>query len=112
MESPFKTPEQLLQYRSLEQILADKGTGVYSIAAGEPVFSALELMAEKNVGFLIVDERGKMVGVLSERDYARRVILQARSSKDTPPFAGSSKFTSCAPKKYRPSFASRPCPAR
>ena len=84
MESPFKTPEQLLQYRSLEQILADKGTGVYSIAAGEPVFSALELMAEKNVGFLIVDERGKMVGVLSERDYARRVILQARSSKDTP----------------------------
>ena len=84
MEPPFKTPEQLLRYRSLEQILADKGSAVYAAAPGDPVLSALKLMAERNVGFLIVQDGAMLVGVLSERDYARKVVLQARSSKDTP----------------------------
>jgi CBS domain-containing protein len=84
METPFKTPEQLLQYRSLKQVLADKGTTVYRVSPGDPIFSALELMAKRSIGFLTVDENGKLVGVLSERDYARKVILQGRASKETP----------------------------
>lgn len=84
MESPIKTPEQLLQYRTLQQVLADKPSGAYAVSPNDPVFSALQLMADKNIGFVVVDENGKLVGVLSERDYARRVILRGRSSKDTP----------------------------
>jgi CBS domain-containing protein len=84
MEPPIKTPEQLLRYRSLDQILADKGNVVYAVSPNESVFSALQLMAEKNIGFVTVEENTKLVGVLSERDYARKVILQGRASKDTP----------------------------
>jgi CBS domain-containing protein len=80
---PIKTPEQLLQYRTLKQILADKSSGAYAADPNDPVFSALQFMADKNIGFVVVEENGKLVGVLSERDYARKVILRGRSSKDT-----------------------------
>ncbi len=65
-------------------ILKRKTGPVWSTTPSASVYEALEIMADKGVGALLVlDESGKMTGVLSERDYARKVILQGRSSKDT-----------------------------
>jgi len=70
---------------TVAQILKSKSDqSVYTIAPGASVLEAVKLMAEKNIGALMVSEGGKVVGVLTERDYARKVVLMARSSKDTP----------------------------
>ncbi len=68
---------------TVKQVLDTKGTQVWSIAPDMTVFKALELMAEKDAGALLVVENDKLVGVLSERDYARKVILQGASSLKT-----------------------------
>lgn len=65
------------------QVLRSKGFGFVSIAPDATAYDGLELMAEKNIGALMVMENGKLVGVFSERDYARKVILKGRSSKST-----------------------------
>jgi len=66
-------------------ILAHKKVStVWSIGPNATVFDAIRLMDEKNVGALPVVENGKLVGIVSERDYTRKVILKGRSSKDTP----------------------------
>lgn len=70
--------------KSLKQLLSIKGDEVFSIAPDAKVIEALRLMAQKDVGALIVMERGHIVGIISERDYARKVILQGRSSEDVP----------------------------
>ena len=57
---------------------------VYNIMPTASVFEAIKLMAEKNIGALLVMEGEKIVGMITERDYARKIILMARSSKDTP----------------------------
>jgi CBS domain-containing protein len=69
---------------SVGAILAHKGSEVWSIAPNAMVFDAIQLMAEKNVGALPVVEDGKLVGIISERDYTRKVILKGKSSKETP----------------------------
>ena len=69
---------------SVGGILASKGSAVWSIAPNAMVFDAIQLMAEKNVGALPVVEDGKLVGMVSERDYTRKVILKGKSSKETP----------------------------
>jgi CBS domain-containing protein len=69
--------------QTIRQILEDKGYEVYSVRPGASVYSAIELMAENGVGALMVMEDDKTVGLISERDYARKVILKGRSSKDT-----------------------------
>jgi CBS domain-containing protein len=84
MDLPYKSPEQLLPYRTLKQILAEKAPGVYSVAPNMSVFSALQLMAEKDIGAVAVLEGQKLVGIFSERDYARKVVLTGKTSKDTP----------------------------
>jgi CBS domain-containing protein len=66
------------------QILKTKGNEVWTIGPQETVYEALKLMAEKEIGALVVVEAGKVVGIFSERDYARKVILEGRSSKETP----------------------------
>ncbi len=67
------------------EILKAKGDSVvYSIGPSATVYEALALMAEKNVGALLVMEGEKIVGMITERDYARKVVLLARSSKDSP----------------------------
>jgi CBS domain-containing protein len=70
--------------KTLQQILDDKKhKEVISIAPNRPVFDALVILAEYKIGALAVMQDGKLVGIFSERDYAREVILQGRSSKTT-----------------------------
>ncbi|MDN5938158.1 MAG: CBS domain-containing protein [Salinisphaera sp.] len=69
--------------KTIRDILKDKGSDICAIGPDDTVYDALELMAEKNIGALMVMEGGKPVGLFSERDYARRVILKGRSSKTT-----------------------------
>jgi CBS domain-containing protein len=70
--------------KTVKQILEAKGNQVWSINANETVYAALEKMAEKETGALMVMDSGKLVGILSERDYARKVILKGASSLKTP----------------------------
>jgi len=56
---------------------------IYSVAPRATVYEALELMAEKNIGAVLVIENGRLAGIFSERDYARKVILQSRASRET-----------------------------
>ena len=69
--------------RTVEQLLQVKGTDIWSIEPLTTTYNALEIMAEKNVGALLVMEKEKLVGIFSERDYARKVILKDKSSKNT-----------------------------
>lgn len=68
---------------TVAQLVQEKGSAVWSIAPDATVYDALTLMAEKNVGALVVLEHKRVVGILSERDYARKVILKGKFSKDT-----------------------------
>ncbi|MGA7616818.1 MAG: CBS domain-containing protein [Thermoanaerobaculia bacterium] len=69
---------------TVKEILDEKGCAVWSIHPDASVYEAIELMAEKGVGAVLVTRDQKLEGILSERDYARKVILRARSSKETP----------------------------
>ena len=69
--------------KTVKEILSTKGTDVISIGPDATVFAALTLMSEKNIGALPVVDGVKLVGIFSERDYARKVILLGRSSKET-----------------------------
>jgi CBS domain-containing protein len=69
---------------TVSSILRDKGHQVWSVRPDESVFQALSLMADKGVGALIVIAGETVVGIISERDYARKVVLQGKSSKNTP----------------------------
>ena len=64
-------------------VLKQKGQNVWHISPDGCVYDAIEMMAEKHVGALMVVSEGKLVGVVSERDYARKVILQGKSSRET-----------------------------
>jgi CBS domain-containing protein len=68
----------------IREILNQKGNTVWSITPETTVLDAIRLMAEKNVGALLVTKESRLVGVLSERDYTRNVVLKGRASKDTP----------------------------
>ncbi len=69
---------------TVRQMLAHKPADVFSVAPKTTVFDALQLMSEKNVGAVVVCEGDRLVGILSERDYARKVALHGKSSRDTP----------------------------
>jgi CBS domain-containing protein len=66
--------------KSVKQLLGAKGAQIFSVRPESKVIDALRLMAEKNVGALVVLEGTRLVGIFSERDYARKVILQGKSS--------------------------------
>jgi CBS domain-containing protein len=68
---------------ALRQLLHSKSADVWSVTSTASVFEALQLMAGKNVGALLVIDDGTLVGIISERDYARKVVLKGKSSKDT-----------------------------
>jgi CBS domain-containing protein len=70
--------------KTVALLLRAKGNAVLTVPPDTPVFGALGLMAEKNVGAVLVVDGKRLVGIFSERDYARKVILKGRSSKETP----------------------------
>jgi len=67
----------------IKQLLKIKGHVIESVSANDSVYDAIKLMADKNVGSLIVLENGKLVGIVTERHYARNVFLKGRSSRET-----------------------------
>jgi CBS domain-containing protein len=68
----------------VKHLLDRKGREVWSVDAAEPVLAAIRMMAERGVGALPVMQGGRLAGIVSERDYARKVILMGRASADTP----------------------------
>lgn len=68
---------------TVRQILEDKGNQVWTISADKSVYDALRLMGEKEIGALAVVEGDKLIGMLSERDYARKVVLKGKTSRET-----------------------------
>jgi CBS domain-containing protein len=72
----MKTVKELLQ--------AKKSNDVWSVTPDTLVYRALQLLNEKGIGALLVMEKGELLGIVSERDYARKVILEGKSSKETP----------------------------
>jgi CBS domain-containing protein len=70
--------------RTVRHLLESKAPEVFAIGPDAPVLDAIRLMAEKRIGALVVMEAGRLAGIVSERDYARKVVLQGRSSATTP----------------------------
>jgi CBS domain-containing protein len=70
--------------KTIKEILNRKGNQVWTISSGATIFEALQIMAEKEIGALLVMEEENLAGIISERDYARKVILKDKSSKDEP----------------------------
>lgn len=86
--------------RSVADLLHDKGNQVWAVAPDQTVLDALKLMAEKEVGALLVTSGDQVVGIVSERDYARKIVLKGKSSETTP--VGdvmSSEITSVSPQQ-------------
>jgi CBS domain-containing protein len=69
--------------QTVAQLLKDKGNLIFSVAPEDSVLHAIEIMATRHVGALLVMDHGALLGIISERDYARKVILKQRSSHDT-----------------------------
>lgn len=70
--------------KTIGQLLQSKGATVIAVAPRDTLFSALTLMAQHNIGSVLVLEEDKLVGIFSERDYARKVALQGKASRDMP----------------------------
>jgi predicted transcriptional regulator len=75
--------ERRYKMSSVKEILKSKGTQYWSISPKATAYEALQLMADKDIGAILVMEHDKVVGIFSERDYARKVILKGKSSKET-----------------------------
>ena len=69
---------------TVRQLLQAKGYDIWAVAPESAVLDALKLMADKNIGAVLVIDHGNLVGILSERDYARKVVLRGKASKNTP----------------------------
>lgn len=69
--------------KKVRNIILNKGNTVFSCQCDQSVYEALQILIDKNIGALVVMEGGKFAGIFSERDYARKVILQGKSSKET-----------------------------
>jgi predicted transcriptional regulator len=83
MDKPLRRPEEILAYRPLRQMLGPGAKPVWSVAPKDSVMAALQIMSDRNIGFLVVLEGDKLVGVLSERDCVRRVLLAKKPPEIT-----------------------------
>ena len=84
MDQPLRRPEEILAYRPLRQMLASKLGVLWTVDPLDSVLTALQKMTDKNIGFLVVLEQDKLVGVVSERDCARRAVLAKKPLQETP----------------------------
>jgi signal-transduction protein with cAMP-binding, CBS, and nucleotidyltransferase domain len=84
MDHPLRRPEEILAYRPLRQILAAKPKALWAVGPRDNALSAMHLMADKNIGLLVVLENKAIVGVVSERDCVRRLVLAGKSPEATP----------------------------
>src|SRR5215472_5237366 len=84
MDHPLRRPEEILAYRSLKELLTAKEISLWTVGPKDSALTAMRLMADKNIGFLVVMEHGNIVGVLSERDCVRRLVLAGKSAEATP----------------------------
>jgi signal-transduction protein with cAMP-binding, CBS, and nucleotidyltransferase domain len=84
MIQPLRRPEEILAYRPLKQILASKPKALWSVEPRDSALAAMRLMADKNIGLVVVMENKAIAGVLSERDCVRRLVLAGKSPEATP----------------------------
>ena len=84
MDRPLRRPEEILAYRPLKQILTAKPKSLWTVSPRDFALTAMRLMAEKNIGLVVVMEHGAIAGVLSERDCVRRLVLAGKSAELTP----------------------------
>jgi len=83
VDHPIRRPEEILAFRRLQQILAAKPRNLWAVSPTDSVLSALQLMSDKDIGCVVVVDRDALVGIVSERDCARRVVLEKRSPEAT-----------------------------
>jgi signal-transduction protein with cAMP-binding, CBS, and nucleotidyltransferase domain len=84
MNPTLRRTEEILAYRSLRQILGPEPWSLWTVGPADSVLTALRIMADKNIGFLVVAEQGAIVGVLSERDCVRHVVVAQKPLETTP----------------------------
>ena len=84
MDHPIRRPEEILAYRPLRQILELKPRALWTVSSVDNVLAALQIMENKNIGFLVVMNQTALAGVVSERDFARRVVLAKKPPESTP----------------------------
>jgi CBS domain-containing protein len=84
MDHPLRRPEEILTYRSLKEIIAAKPSSLWTVGPKDNALTAMRLMAEKNIGVVVVMERGAIAGILSERDCVRRLVLAGKVPERTP----------------------------
>ncbi len=70
--------------KTVQQIFDTKPLQIFSVGPNTSVLDALKLMTEKNISALLIMQEGQMLGIFTERDYARKIVLQGKASKDTP----------------------------
>ena len=71
-------------FMKVSDILKGKSSNIYSVTGDVSVYEAIKVMGEKNIGALLIMEGERLTGILSERDYARKVVLKGKSSRETP----------------------------
>src|SRR4029077_4610965 len=84
MDNPLRRPDQILAYRSLKQVIATKPRSLWTVGPKDNALTAMRLMAEKNIGLVVVLEHGAIAGILSERDCVRRLVVAGKSPELTP----------------------------
>jgi signal-transduction protein with cAMP-binding, CBS, and nucleotidyltransferase domain len=84
MDHPLRRPEEILAYRTLDHLLKPKPRSVWSVGPADSVAAAVRIMADRDIGCVVVLDGGKPVGILSERDCARRVLLAGKPADGTP----------------------------
>src|SRR4029077_16004749 len=84
MDNPLRRPEEILAYRSLKQILSARPRSLWTVGPKDSALTAMRLMAEKNIGHIVITEHGAIAGVVSERDCLRRLVLVGKSPQLSP----------------------------